>query len=109
MGHGILGTAFDQRQCCFVGLAQFAPVHPVDDQLGSRRHQVGIESQGAFQRSIGMLEHLLSTVRIGRVVVITLADLGPRGSIFRIEFHCAFERADGISIGSRIMRRGYAA
>ena len=103
------GRRFHQSQGGFIGFAQFAPVHPVDDQLRSRRHQIGIESQSAFQRSIGVLEHLLSTIRIGCVIVIALPDLGPRGGVLGIKFYRAFERPDGISIGSGIMRRGYAA
>src|SRR5882724_13420203 len=100
MGYRILRATLGQCRGSLVGFSQLAPVHPVDDQLRGGCDQVRIERERPLQCRVGVLEGLLTAIRVVRVVVVALAEFRPGRGVIWIQVDRAFQTLDSLSSGS---------
>ena len=69
----------------------------------------GSSASARSSAALESLEHLLSAIRVGRVIVIALAEFRPGRGVVRVQFDSAFQTLDGLSIGGGVVGQGYAA
>ena len=70
-----------QRLRILVGLDELPSLDPIVNQPTGCDSEVGIQGQRSFQRGVRTLSHNLAAVRIGRIVMLSNAERGPRGRI----------------------------
>ena len=98
-----------KRLGILIRLDQFASFDLGAGQLTCGIDEVGIKGHGPFKRCLGALKRRVTTVRIGRIVVVAKPEGIPGGRVAGVQAHGALKHSDGVFVGLRIMRHRDAA